>query len=70
MTKQIEVITSFELRRRWSREEKERLVAATLEPGTRVSEIARSVGIHVSRPSGGASSSERSRPRLSRNWFQ
>ncbi|WP_164841743.1 hypothetical protein [Sinorhizobium meliloti] len=33
MTKhQIEVITSVERRRRWSREEKERLVAATLEP--------------------------------------
>ena len=48
MTKQIEVITSVERRRRWSREEKERLVAATLEPGTSVSEIARSAGIHVS----------------------
>ena len=46
--KQIEVITSVERRRRWSREEKERLVAATLEPGTSVSEIARSAGIHVS----------------------
>jgi len=48
MMKQIEVITSVERRRRWSREEKERLVAATLEPGTSVSEIARSAGIHVS----------------------
>jgi len=48
MSKQIEVITSVERRRRWSREEKERLVAATLEPGTSVSEIARSAGIHVS----------------------
>ncbi|MDW9596794.1 transposase [Sinorhizobium meliloti] len=49
MTKQlVEVITSVERRRRWSREEKERLVAATLEPGARVSEIARSAGIHVS----------------------
>jgi transposase len=48
MTKQIEVITSVERRRRWSREEKERLVAATLEPGTSVSETARSAGIHVS----------------------
>ncbi|WP_084044632.1 transposase-like protein (plasmid) [Ensifer sp. WSM1721] len=49
MTKQlVEVITSVERRRRWSREEKERLVAATLEPTANVSEIARSAGIHVS----------------------
>ncbi|WP_440980925.1 IS66-like element accessory protein TnpA [Shinella sumterensis] len=49
MTKQIvDVITSVERRRRWSREEKERLVAATLEPTGSVSEIARSAGIHVS----------------------
>jgi transposase len=49
MTKQlIEVITSVERRRRWSREDKERLVAATFEPGASASEIARSVGIHVS----------------------
>ncbi|MDX0716635.1 hypothetical protein CN059_31900 [Sinorhizobium medicae] len=46
MTKQlVEVITSVERRRRCSREEKERLVAATLEPGASVSEIARSAGI-------------------------
>ncbi|WP_287196532.1 transposase [Mesorhizobium sp.] len=49
MTKhQIEVITSVERRRRCSREEKERLVAATFELGASVSEIARSAGIHVS----------------------
>jgi transposase len=30
---QIEVITSVERRRRWSTAEKERLVAASLEPG-------------------------------------
>jgi transposase len=49
MTKQhIEVITSVERRRHWSREEKERLVAAALEPGTVVSDVARSAGIHVS----------------------
>ncbi|UVK57423.1 transposase (plasmid) [Mesorhizobium sp. AR02] len=49
MTKhQIEVITSVERRRRWSREEKERLVAATFESGASVSEIARSAGIYVS----------------------
>ncbi|RWK55910.1 MAG: hypothetical protein EOR48_09805 [Mesorhizobium sp.] len=45
---QIEVITSVERRRRWSREEKERLVAATFEAGASVSEIARSADIHGS----------------------
>lgn len=41
MTKhQIEVITSVERRRRWSHEDKERLVAACLEPGEVLSEIA------------------------------
>ncbi|PND20043.1 hypothetical protein CN934_18110 [Ensifer sp. MMN_5] len=45
---QIEVITSVERRRRWSREEKERLDAATVMPEARVSEIARTAGIHVS----------------------
>src|SRR5690606_24274177 len=44
----VEVITSVERRRRWSREEKKRLVAASLEPGVSVSEVARSAGIHVS----------------------
>jgi transposase len=44
----LEVITSVERRRRWSREEKERLVAASLEPGVTASEVARSAGIHVS----------------------
>jgi len=44
----MEVITSVEKRRRWSREEKERLVAASFEPGVSVSEVARSAGIHVS----------------------
>ena len=46
----VEVITSVERRRRWSREEKERLVVASLEPGVSVSvsEVARSAGIHVS----------------------
>jgi transposase len=42
-----EVITSVEHRRRWSRE-KERLVAASLEPGVPVSDLARAAGIHVS----------------------
>jgi len=44
----VEVITSVERRRRWSREDKERLVAASLEPGVTASEIARSAGIYVS----------------------
>lgn len=44
----VEVITSVERRRRWLREEKERLVAASLEPGVSVSEVARSACIHVS----------------------
>lgn len=49
MTKHpIEMITSVERRRRWSREDKERLVAACLEPGAVLSEIARAAGIHVS----------------------
>jgi transposase len=44
----IEVVTSVERRRRWSREEKEQLVAACLEPDAVISEIARAAGIHVS----------------------
>lgn len=44
----IEVITSIERRRRWSREEKERLVAASFEPGVTASEVARSAGIYTS----------------------
>jgi len=43
-----EVITSVERRRRWSQDEKERLVAASLEPGATVSEVARKAGLHVS----------------------
>ena len=43
-----EIITALERRRRWSREEKEQLVAASFEPGVTVSEIARSAGMHVS----------------------
>lgn len=45
---QVEVITSVERRRPWPREEKERLVAASFEPGVTASEVARSAGIHVS----------------------
>src|SRR5690606_31793864 len=49
MTKHpIEVVTSVERRRRWSQEEKERLVAACFEPGAVISEVARAAGIHVS----------------------
>jgi len=45
---QIEVITSVQRRRRWSRAEKERIVAAALEPGAVASEVAREAGIHTS----------------------
>jgi transposase len=49
MTKtQVEVITSVERRRRWSRAEKERIVAAALEPGAVASAVARAAGIHAS----------------------
>ena len=49
MTKtQVEVITSVQRRRRWSRGEKERIVAAALEPGVVASEVAREAGIHTS----------------------
>jgi transposase len=48
MTKPVEVITSVERRRRWSRAEKERIVAAAMEPGAVASEVARSAGIHTS----------------------
>jgi transposase len=44
----VEVITSVERRRRWSAAEKQRLVAATLEPGASVSAIARAAGMHPS----------------------
>lgn len=44
---QVEVL-SVERRRRWSRSEKERLVAASFEPGVSASYVARSAGIHVS----------------------
>ena len=49
MTKtQLEVITSVQRRRRWSRAEKERIVAAALGPGVVASEGAREAGIHTS----------------------
>jgi transposase len=43
----VEVITSVQRRRRWSRAEKERIVAATLERGAVASEVARAAGIHT-----------------------
>jgi transposase len=49
MTKtQVEVITSVERRRRWPRAEKERIVAAAMEPGAVASAVAREAGIHAS----------------------
>jgi transposase len=49
MTKaQVEVITSVQRRRHWSRAEKERIVSAAMEPGAVASEVARAAGIHVS----------------------
>jgi len=49
MTKaQVEVITSVQRRRRWSRAEKERIVAEAMEPGAVASEVARVAGIHSS----------------------
>jgi transposase len=49
MTKaQVEVITSVQRRRRWSRSEKEQIVAAAMEPGAIASVVAREAGIHTS----------------------
>ena len=49
MTKaQVEVITSVQRRRRWSRAEKERIVGAAMEPGAVASEVARAAGIYPS----------------------
>jgi transposase len=45
---QVEVITSVQRRRRWSRAEKERIVAAAMEVGAVASEVARAAGIHTS----------------------
>jgi transposase len=44
----VEVITSVQRRRRWSQAEKERIVAAALEPDAVASAVARAAGIHVS----------------------
>jgi transposase len=49
MTKeQVEVITAVQRRRRWSRAEKERIVAAAMEPGAVASDVARAAEIHAS----------------------
>ena len=48
MTKQVEVMASVQRRRRWPHAEKERIVAAALEPGAVASDVARAAGIHVS----------------------
>jgi len=42
----IEVLTGIERRRRWSAEEKRRLVSAAFAPGAVVSEVARRAEIH------------------------
>jgi len=47
-TQRVEIITSFQRRRRWSAEEKEHLLAAALAPGASVSAVAREAGIHPS----------------------
>jgi transposase len=44
----VEVITSVQRRRRWTRAEKERIVAAAIAPGADASEVARAEGIHTS----------------------
>jgi len=49
MTKtQAEMMTSGRQRRRWSRAEKERIVAAAMEPGALASAVAREAGIQAS----------------------
>ena len=77
MTKAIEVITSVQRRRRWSRAEKERIVAAALELGASDSRVRARRGSTRANCSGGANSSAserrcrrrsiRSRSRLKRH---
>ena len=45
---QAEMVTSVRRRRRWSRAEKERIVAAAMEPGAVASAVAREAGIQAS----------------------
>src|SRR5213080_4586779 len=48
MAKAVEVITSVRQRRRWSRAEKERILAAAMAPGAVASAVARQAGIQAS----------------------
>ncbi|KQU19603.1 transposase [Methylobacterium sp. Leaf94] len=48
MTRASIELVRAERRRCWTRSEKERLVAASFEPGVSASEVARAAGIHVS----------------------
>ena len=48
MTRASIELVRAERRRRWTRSKKERLVAASFEPGVSASEVARAAGIHVS----------------------
>ncbi|SMX56508.1 putative transposase [Bradyrhizobium sp. ORS 285] len=45
---EVEVITSERRRRHWSRAEKERIVAAALQPGATILGVARAFGVHSS----------------------
>jgi transposase len=45
---EVEVITSERRRRHWSRAEKERVVAAALEPDATILGVARAFGVHAS----------------------
>src|SRR5262245_63369452 len=48
MTKtQAEIVTSVRQRRKWSRAEKERIVAAAMEPGAVAAAVAREAGIQA-----------------------
>jgi transposase len=44
----VEVLDGVERRRRWSREDKARIIEETLAPGAKVSEVARRHGISAS----------------------
>ena len=44
--RRIEVITGVERRRRWSEQDKARIVAESLKPGVIVAEVARRYGMH------------------------
>ncbi|MGJ5199524.1 MULTISPECIES: IS66-like element accessory protein TnpA [Bradyrhizobium] len=45
---EVEVITSERRRRHWSRADKERVVAAALQPGATILRVARAFGVHSS----------------------